>query len=108
MKPLLILSTALSLQACMSLDLKGQLVNTDETFSGSVTEDWNGGGRLSLISSKGASCEGAIDYFSYLEGQGDLTCTDNRHGFFKLKTDRTNGSGYGSLDNKPLTFTFGF
>lgn len=105
---LLLLLLALTAQACTSLAVKGQLQNSAETFTGTVTNEGAGSGLLKLISAKGAVCEGLVDYFEYEHGRGVLTCDDGRKGVFELQAFGSTGTGHGSLGSDPLTFSFGF
>ena len=96
------------LAACsMTLPVHGQLPDTNEEFSGTATGHWDGGGELTIISNKGATCKGSFVYVSNRNGEGILTCDDGRTGPFKFVSTGTQGSGYGDLNNKRFTFTFG-
>ena len=91
----------------MTLPVHGQLPDTDEVFSGTATGYMDGGGELTIISNKGASCKGSFVYVTSRNGEGILKCDDGRTGPFKFVSTGTHGSGYGDLNNKRFTFTFG-
>ncbi len=107
-KRLILLLIAVTAQACTSLAVKGQLQNSTETFTGSVSNEINGSGLLKLISSKGAVCDGLVDYFEYEHGRGVLSCDDGRKGPFELQASGSSGTGYGSLGSEQFNFSFGF
>ena len=107
-KRLILLLIAVTAHGCSSLTVKGQLQNSAETFTGTVSNEINGSGLLKLISSKGAVCEGLVDYFEFEHGRGELSCDDGRKGFFELKASGSSGAGNGRLGSEPLNFSFGF
>ena len=107
-KRLILFLIAVAAQACTSLAVKGQLQNSMETFTGSVSNDINGSGLLKLISTTGAVCEGLVDYFEYEHGRGVLNCDDGRKGLFELQASGSSGTGHGSLGSEQFNFSFGF
>jgi hypothetical protein len=104
---ILILLLAVLQSACMTLDVKGKVQNSDETFSGTATGYMNGGGNLKIISSKGAVCEGNFVYVNHRQGSGVFTCDDGRTGPFDFVSTGSSGTGYGDLGGQRFTFTFG-
>lgn len=96
---------AVTLTACsMTLPLQGRVDGTDETFSGSATGYWDGGGTLTLNSSKGTTCNGSFVYVTQREGRGTFVC---RTGPFDFVSTGTRGTGTGDLSGRRFTFTFG-
>ena len=96
------------LAACsMTLPVHGQLPNTDEVFSGTATGYMDGGGNMTIISNKGATCKGNFVYVTNRNGEGVLSCDDGRTGPFNFVSTGTHGTGYGDLNNQRFTFTFG-
>ena len=96
------------LSACGStMPLTGAIKDSDESFSGIATDNPDGDGNLTIISSKGASCTGNFAYVTRHQGQGVFECNDGRSGPFKFVSTGMWGTGYGQLGNSKLTFTFG-
>lgn len=99
---------ALALSACsMTLPVRGQVQNSDELFTGSATGYMDGGGNLTIVSSKGATYKGNFVYVTRRNGEGIFTCTDGRTGPFTFVSTGTSGTGYGDLGGQRFTFTFG-
>ena len=97
-----------ALQGCsMTLPVKGQVQNSQETFSGTATGYMDGGGNLKIISSKGAVCEGNFVYTTSRQGKGVFNCDDKRSGPFEFVSTGARGTGYGDLGGERFTFTFG-
>ena len=111
MKYRLMLSLLFSSQlvACsLTLPVQGIVQNSDETFTGSATGEMDGSGTLTLVSSKGARCQGTFVYVTHRNGSGTFTCTDGRSGPFDFVSTGTRGTGTGTLGpNQRFTFTFG-
>ncbi len=98
----------LGLGACsMTLPVQGALEDGTETFSGSATGYSDGGGTLTLTTTKGRSCSGKFVYVTRREGEGTFTCNDGQSGPFSFVSTGTSGTGTGRIGGKPFTFTFG-
>ncbi|MFZ5574169.1 MAG: hypothetical protein ACOY5S_03080 [Pseudomonadota bacterium] len=96
------------MQGCsMTLPVKGQVQNSEETFSGTATGYIDGGGNLTIVSSKGAICTGNFVYVTRRQGSGVFTCDDKRSGPFEFVSTGTRGTGYGTLGGERFIFTFG-
>lgn len=91
----------------MTLPVQGQVEGTEETFAGSATGYWDGGGSIQLRSSKGPTCSGSFVYVSSREGRGTFTCSDGRTGPFDFVSTGTRGTGTGDFSGRRFTFTFG-
>jgi hypothetical protein len=91
----------------MTLPVRGQVQTTQETFSGTATGHLDGGGNLTMVSSKGAVCKGNFVYVNRRQGEGVFNCDDGRSGPFTFVSTGTAGTGYGSLGSERFTFTFG-
>lgn len=101
-------AACLVLTACsMTLPVTGQTENGSETFSGKATGYADGGGTLSLESSKGRSCSGNFVYVTGRRGEGTFTCTNGQSGSFSFVSTGTRGTGTGKIGSEPFTFTFG-
>jgi hypothetical protein len=110
MKRAMIVLAAVSalLTGCsMTLPVRGQVQNSDETFTGTATGYMDGGGNLMIVSNKGATCKGNFVYVSRRDGEGVFTCDDGRTGPFQFVSTGTRGTGYGDLGGQRFTFTFG-
>lgn len=103
----LVVVTAAMTGCSMTLPVRGQIQNSDETFSGTATGYLNGGGNLVVTSSKGASCTGDFVYVTRRNGEGVFNCNDGRTGPFQFVSTGTSGTGYGDLGGQRFTFTFG-
>lgn len=98
----------LSLGACsMTLPVRGQVQNSNESFAGSATGYMDGSGNLSITSSNGTSCHGDFVYVTKRTGEGVFTCDDGRTGPFRFVSTGSRGTGHGSLGGQAFTFTFG-
>jgi hypothetical protein len=91
----------------MTLQVTGQVQNSDETFSGTATGYMDGGGNLEIVSSRGAVCKGNFVYVTNRNGEGVFDCSDGRSGPFKFVSTGTRGTGHGTLGGENFTFTFG-
>lgn len=91
----------------MTLPLRGQTETGSETFTGQATGYSDGGGTLTLVSSKGRSCSGNFVYVTGRKGEGTFTCTNGQSGSFSFVSTGTRGTGTGKIGNEPFTFTFG-
>ncbi len=103
--PLLMLA---SVAGCsMTLPVRGTSSDSDETLSGVATGYMDGGGKLTIVTSKGATCEGAFVYVNRRQGNGVITCSDGRSGPFDFVSTGTRGAGTANLGGRSFTFTFG-
>ena len=91
----------------MTLPVRGQVQDSEETFSGTATGYIDGGGDLKIVSSKGAVCEGQFVYVTRREGSGVFNCSDKRSGPFQFVSTGTRGTGTGTLSGQRFIFTFG-
>lgn len=109
MKKLFVLGVSMSLlSACsMTLPVRGQVQNTNETFTGTATGYMDGGGDLTIVSSKGVTCTGSFVYVTRRNGEGVFNCDDGRTGPFEFVSTGSRGTGYGDLGGERFTFTFG-
>ena len=55
----------------------------------------------------GAACRGTFVYTTERTGEGTLNCDDGRSGPFTFVSTGRRGTGSGSLNGRPFTFTFG-
>ncbi len=99
--------TTLTAGCSMTLPVRGQVQNSSETFTGTTTGYLDGGGNLTIVSSKGTTCTGNFVYVTSREGEGIFGCDDGRTGPFRFVSTGTRGTGYGDLGGQRLTFTFG-
>lgn len=104
---LLVFGTIILSGCSMTLPVRGQIQNSNETFTGTATGYMNGGGNLKVVSSKGAVCTGDFVYVTGRNGEGVFTCDDGRTGPFQFVSTGTSGTGYGDLGGQRFTFTFG-
>lgn len=91
----------------MTLPVRGQVQDSEETFSGTATGYIDGGGTLKIVSSRGTVCEGNFVYVTRREGSGVFSCDDKRSGPFQFVSTGTRGTGTGTLGNQRFIFTFG-
>ncbi len=91
----------------MTLPVTGSVQSTGETFTGSATGHMDGAGELTIISNRGSVCKGTFVYVNSREGSGTFNCSDRRSGPFKFVSTGRRGTGQGTLDGQPFTFTFG-
>lgn len=103
----LLASTALLSACSMTLPVKGQLQQTNETFTGQATGYMSGSGVLTVVTSKGATCSGDFVYVTQRQGEGVFTCDDSRSGPFQFVSTGFSGTGFGDLGGERFTFTFG-
>lgn len=102
------LLAAIALSGCsMTLPVTGQVQSTGENFTGSATGRMDGAGTLTIVSNKGATCNGQFVYTDGRNGRGTFTCTDGRSGPFSFVSTGKRGTGEGTLDGQPFVFTFG-
>lgn len=91
----------------MTLPASGRIVGTKETFKGEATGYLDGGGTLTLTSSRGAVCDGKFVYVSHRDGKGNFNCTDGRAGSFSFVSTGSSGLGEGIIGGKQFIFEFG-
>src|SRR5689334_17646589 len=61
----------LTLSGCsMTLPVRGQVQNSDETFSGKATGYMDRSGDLTIVSNKGVKCSGDFVYVTARTGEG--------------------------------------
>jgi hypothetical protein len=97
----------LSAGCSLTLPVKGQVINSTETFSGTATGYSDGAGTLELVSSRGTKCIGQFVYITPRNGQGTATCSDGRAGSFRFASTGTRGTGEGDFGSGKVIFTFG-
>jgi hypothetical protein len=104
-----VITTAFLLTAgcSMTLPVTGMVESTGEQFSGKATGHLDGAGELTIKSNKGATCTGRFVYVNSREGSGTFTCDDGRSGPFTFVSTGSRGTGKGTLNGQPFTFTFG-
>lgn len=88
----------------MTLPVRGQLQDGSETFTGAGYLD--GGGVITIVSSKSVTCLGDFVNVSGRDGEGVFQCDDGRSGPFRFVSTGTRGSGTGTLGGRQFTFTF--
>lgn len=103
---LFIAATALS-GCTLTLPVVGQMQSTNEAFAGKATGHMDAAGELNLSMANGAKCVGTFVYVNPRQGAGTLKCSDGRSGQFEFVSTGRRGTGSGSLDGAPFTFTFG-
>lgn len=91
----------------MTLPVRGQIQGSDEVFTGTATGRMDGGGELTIVSNRGATCQGAFVYTTRRNGEGVFSCDDGRTGPFQFVSTGKRGTGYGDLGGQRFTFTFG-
>jgi hypothetical protein len=109
------LGPMLLLSGCAG-DVEGKMLHAPETFTGESTASLDGDGSLTLISNRGARCEGPytqvrnntageVGADESNNGQATLTCTDGRTGsvMFTLGPDQAVGTGMLGKDIVTLT-----
>ncbi len=91
----------------LTLPVRGQVQNSEETFTGTATGYFGGGGDLQIVSNKGAVCKGNFVYVTSRKGEGVFNCEDGRSGPFQFVSTGKSGTGHGDLGGSKFTFTFG-
>ena len=103
-----VMGSAVLLASCsMTLPVRGNVMNSSETFTGTATGYMDGGGNLTIVTTKGATCKGNFVYVSRRDGEGVFTCDDGRTGPFSFVSTGTRGTGKGDLGGERFIFTFG-
>ena len=107
MKKTLLLCAILCTGCSLTLPVRGQVESTGESFTGSATGQLDGAGTLSIVSTSGTTCDGNFVYVTGRKGEGTFNCDDGRSGPFTFVSTGQRGTGKGTLDGQPFTFTFG-
>jgi hypothetical protein len=108
MKIVVVVAAALIVAGCsMTLPVRGQIGQAGETFTGTATGHMDGAGDLTVVSSKGVTCNGSFVYETRRRGAGTFVCTDGRTGPFDFVSTGSRGTGSGRLQGEIVTFTFG-
>lgn len=101
-------ASALALTGCtLTLPVSGQLQTTKEAFTGHATGHMDGAGEIELVMADSTKCLGTFVYVNGRQGAGTLKCTDGRTGTLEFVSTGKRGTGSGSLNGAPFTFTFG-
>ncbi len=97
---------AVALAGCAGDNVTGRALATGETFTGTSSENWIGGGSLSLQSSKGANCEGrTIGSETVGSTVAVITCDDGRAGSVIFLDGPSQSVGNGLLGEDRVTMT---
>lgn len=91
----------------MTLPVQGVVTGGTETITGTATGYMNGGGTLTIVTSKGTTCKGNFVYVTKRNGEGVFQCDDGRSGPFRFVSTGASGTGYGDFNGQRFTFTFG-
>jgi hypothetical protein len=104
----MILMLASLIAGCsLTLPVRGQVQNTNETFAGTATGYMDGAGDLTIVSNMDATCTGNFVYVNSRQGEGVFNCDDGRSGPFSFVSTGKRGTGQGTLGGQNFTFTFG-
>src|ERR1700676_963510 len=94
----LLCALAIALSACsVTVPVRGEIQNVNETFAGTTTGYMDRSGILTVICSKGASCTGDWVLETSRTGAGVFRCNDGRSGPFQFVSTGRHGNGQGSL-----------
>jgi len=95
--------------AILSINLlvEGEIHNTPETFTGKATAYFSGGGKLTLTTNQGVTCQGEYINTDDNQGNGTVVCEDGRLGSFTFVASGFSGNGEGLIDTKPFAFRIG-
>lgn len=97
---------AASLGGCtLTLPVSGEIGR--ESFAGRATGHMDAAGEMEIVLTSGTRCSGRFVYTTPRQGSGTLKCSDGRSGKFTFVSTGQRGTGDGTLDGKPFTFTFG-
>lgn len=102
-----VIATLCLVGCSVTLPVRGQVQNSEETFTGTATGGMSGSGSLTIVSNKGAACKGEFVYAERRRGEGIFTCNDGRTGPFQFVSSGMQGAGYGELGGQRFTFSFG-
>ena len=89
------------------LPIEGEIQDTSETFTGSATAYFSGGGILTLTTNRGVTCQGEYINTEKHQGNGTVVCEDGRLGYFNFVASGFTGNGEGLIDTKPFAFRIG-
>lgn len=103
---LVLLLTCVASGCAMRLNVQGQGMNSGETISGSIAADPDGSGQINFTTSKGATCSGLYVSVTRRSGEGTVTCSDGRSGFFRFASTGRRGTGVGQIGNEQFTAMF--
>lgn len=91
----------------VNLFVEGEIHNTPETFTGKATAYLSGGGKLTLTTNQGVTCQGEYINTDDNQGNGTVVCEDGRLGSFTFVASGFSGNGEGLIDTKPFAFRIG-
>ena len=97
---------AFTLTACAVRQVDGVVQGGREVFHGVSFREIDGGGMVSIASSRGTSCQGDFVYTAPHEGKGTFTCNDGRTGPFGFVATGRRGTGTGTIGGQPFVFRF--
>lgn len=96
-----------TLVGCAAHNIQGVVEGGDEIFYGSSFRELDGGGVLTVQSSRGAVCNGDFVYVKPREGRGVFNCSDGRVGPFQFVSTGLRGAGTGHFGSRRFVFNFG-
>jgi hypothetical protein len=102
-----VLSSVVLTACTMTLPVRGKVQDSSETLTGTATGYLNGGGNMTIKSSKGVTCTGGFVYVTRRNGEGVINCDDGRSGPFQFVSTGTSGTGHGDFGKERFTFIFG-
>lgn len=97
---------AFTLTACAVRQVDGVVQGGREVFQGLSFREIDGGGMVSIASSRGVTCDGDFVYVAPHEGKGTFYCTDGRTGPFSFVATGRRGTGTGTIAGQPFVFRF--
>jgi hypothetical protein len=92
---------------CAARSIEGMVEGGGEVFSGGSFREIDGGGVLTVRSSRGAICTGEFVYVRVRQGEGTFRCSDGRIGPFQFAATARGGTGTGHFGSKRFVFSFG-
>ncbi|WP_342360182.1 hypothetical protein [Terrarubrum flagellatum] len=107
MRLLAVVAASSSVVACAAHNVQGMVEGGQESFVGASFREADGGGVLTVSSSRGAICTGDFVYVRVREGQGTFRCSDGRVGPFHFVSTGLRGTGGGNFGGKRFVFSFG-
>jgi hypothetical protein len=107
LKTTLAAAALLTLTACAVHGVEGIVEGGQEAFTGASFREIDGGGVLTVRSSRGAVCTGDFVYVRPREGAGTFRCSDNRTGPFSFVSTGFRGTGTGMIGGRRFVFRFG-
>ena len=90
----------------LTMGVVGISTNSSESFKGVLFGEPFGDGRLEIVTSTDARCQGTYSHVSRTEGFGEVVCTDGRRGGFAFTSKGTSGEGKGNLGRTEFLFSF--